>query len=63
MAIDRNRQGLSLSIQLQIEMNKPENVTLRSDAVRSERIVTLKRDAQHPDSPWLKPTVVAASKN
>ncbi len=57
MKIDRTRQGLSLSIQLMLEMKKPENSELRVDAVRSERIVTLKRDAQHPESPWQKPAV------
>ncbi len=62
MAIDRTRQGLSLSIQLQIEMKKPEHSALRIDAVRNERIVTLKRDAQHPDTPWQKPVVNTQSK-
>lgn len=57
MNIDRKKQGLSLSIQLQIELKKPEYSALRADAVRSERIETLKRDPQHPDSPWVRPDV------
>ena len=61
--IDRTRQGLSLSIQLLIEMKKPENKELRFEAIRNERIVTLKRDAQHPDSPWVKPEVTSQQKS
>ena len=60
--IDRTRQGLSLSIQLQIEMKKPENTELCCEAIRNERIVTLKREAQHPDSPWVKPEVNSQQK-
>jgi hypothetical protein len=57
MAIDRSKQSLSLSVQLQIELNKPENSSLLEDAKRSERITTLKREANNPESPWQPPKI------
>ena len=57
MAIDRNKQSLSLSVQLQIELNKPENSGLLEDANRSERITTLKREANNSESPWQTPKI------